>query len=104
MDSISRIALLQTLITGPGYGLELVDRVRARTGGKLILRNGSVYPALREMEREGLVTSYEADENVADRGGRPRRYYKLTARGAGEARTQRTTMLGLFVPANAEGL
>jgi PadR family transcriptional regulator PadR len=96
MDSMSRLALLQALIAGPGYGLELVERVRSRTSGKVALRNGSVYPTLRDMEREGLVTSYDAAENLEERGGRPRKYYKLTARGAKVAQEQRAAFAGLL--------
>jgi hypothetical protein len=36
-------ALLQVLIRGPGYGLELIDRVKTFTDGRLELGQGSVY-------------------------------------------------------------
>ncbi len=91
----AKAALLQALISGPGYGLDLIDRVKKRTNGKLELGQGSVYPALREMEREGMVKSYEG-EPMPERGGRPRRYYKLTAEGTREAMTQRRAVVGLF--------
>ncbi len=97
MDSMARLALLQVLVAGRGYGLELVERAYARTKGQVQLRNGSVYPTLRDMERDGLVRSYEADEGLAERGGRPRRYYELTALGAQRALEQRA-IVGLFGP------
>ncbi|MGK4001116.1 PadR family transcriptional regulator [Sorangium sp. So ce1036] len=91
----AKAALLQALISGPGYGLDLIERVKAQTKGKLSLGQGSVYPALRELEREGLVESYEADP-TPERGGRPRRYYKLNALGAKVAMEHREVALGLF--------
>lgn len=77
-------ALLQALNSGPGYGLELIERVAKKTKGKLLLGQGSVYPALRDLERDGLVVSYDG-ETTPERGGRPRRYYRLTAAGATSA-------------------
>lgn len=91
----AKAALLQALADGEGFGLELVSRVRERTAGKLELGSGSVYPALRELEREGLVASREADP-LPERGGRPRRYYKLTAEGVRALRETRAVVRGLF--------
>ena len=91
----AQAALLQALVRGDGYGLELIERVKERTGGKVALHQGSVYPALRKLEREGLVESYEG-ESVADRMGRPRIYYRLTAEGVRAAAEQRETFLGFF--------
>lgn len=91
----AKTALLQALISGDGFGLELIDRVLDRTDGKIKLHQGSVYPALRSMEREGLVESYESD-SVPERGGRPRRYYRITAEGLRAARAEREAVFGLF--------
>lgn len=76
----AKAALLQTLISKPGYGLELIERVKERTKGVVELSQGSVYPALRALEREGLLRSWDG-ETTPERGGRPRRYYELTAEG-----------------------
>ena len=91
----AKAALLQVLIREHGYGLDLIERVRERTNGKLTLHQGSVYPALRDLEREGLVKSWEADPSP-ERGGRPRRYYKLTAAGQRVATETRNAIVGLF--------
>lgn len=91
----AKAALLQALIQGEGYGLELIDRVEQRTEGKVRLHQGSVYPALRGLEREGLVESYEGPL-LPERGGRPRRYYRLTAQGSKAALEQRRAVGGLF--------
>lgn len=88
-------ALLQALIGGPGYGLDLIARVETHTRGAIQLHQGSVYPALREMEREGLLDSYEGDP-IPERGGRPRRFYKLTAKGRRAATADRAALAALF--------
>src|SRR4051812_41869963 len=96
----AKAALLQALVRGPGFGLDLIVRVKKQTNGSVTLGNASVYPALRGLEQEGLIESYEG-EPMAERGGRPRRYYKLTALGARAAMEQRQTasaLFGLLVP------
>ncbi len=94
----AKAGLLQALISSPGFGLDLIERVATRTGGKVTLHQGSVYPALRAMEREGLVESYDGEDPPPERGGRPRRYYKLTAKGQRAATAQAEAVLGLFRP------
>src|ERR1700687_3625459 len=93
----AKAALLQAPTSGPGYGLDLIDRVKDRTGGRLVLGQGSVYPALRALEREGFLESYDG-EPLAERRGRPRRYYKIPAKGRRAATEQRATAFGLFQP------
>lgn len=71
--------LLEVIAKGPGYGLSLVERVCAHTNGKMRLSSGSLYPALRALEREGKLESYEGVVEVPERGYRPRRYYRIPA-------------------------
>jgi len=93
-------AILQALVSGHAFGLEIIERVADRTRGKIRLHQGSAYPALRALEREGLVRSWEgAPEEV--RAGRPRRYYELTAEGLRTARGQRAVLLGFLRPVTA---
>ncbi len=76
----TRTAILSVLLQDRSFGLELIEKVRARSEGKIVLDEGSVYPALKALEREGLVRSFEG-EPLPERGGRPRRYYELTGEG-----------------------
>lgn len=94
----TNIALLQALVSGESYGLELIERVRAASNGKVILLQGRVYPVLRELEEEGLLTSFDG-EPQKDRGGRPRRYYRLTAAGRRAAVGDAKALLGVLRPA-----
>jgi PadR family transcriptional regulator PadR len=91
----TKAALLQALIQGEGYGLQLIERVKERTKGKLVLHQGTAYPALRELERDGLLKSREGDP-LPERGGRPRVYYKLTASGQRAALEDSRIVMGLF--------
>jgi len=89
----AKAALLQALAV-PGYGLDLVKRVQRDSAGLIRLRPGSVYPALRAMEQEGLVAVRPGQAD--GRRGRPRRYYELTLRGVQVAIAQRAALLELL--------
>ena len=58
------------------YGYEMSLRVKEISDGKILLRDGSLYPALQKMTSDGLLSFKE--ENV---GGRVRKYYYLTRHG-----------------------
>lgn len=94
----TKTALLQALVKGDNYGLALIDLVREMTNGEVTILQGRVYPVLRELEAEGLAESYDGDP-LAERGGRPRRYYRLTAAGQRAAREQARALYGLLKPA-----
>lgn len=91
-----RGALLQALSGGEGFGMELMARVMRRTGDRVILRDGSVYPILREMEAEGLIAGREDTAAPSAAGGRPRRYWRLTAKGQKAAQENAQAIAGLF--------
>src|SRR5262245_47537552 len=68
--------VLQALARGFHYGFDIMDA----TG----LPSGTVYPILRRLDREGLLSSAWEKPATAQREQRPpRRYYEIT--GAGEA-------------------
>ncbi|WP_244181493.1 PadR family transcriptional regulator [Streptomyces curacoi] len=46
-----------------------------------LVSEGSIYPLLARLEREGLVSSYRAPSAS---GGAPRKYYRLTEAGGAE--------------------
>jgi DNA-binding PadR family transcriptional regulator len=97
-----RSALLQALIRGEGYGLELIERVATLTNNRLSLSPGRAYPVLRELEAEGFATSSKS-EPLPERGGRARIVYRITAEGRRAAREDCQTVWGLFTPAPAGG-
>lgn len=71
--------VLQALSTTPAYGLQIINWVNT-AAGKILLHQGNAYPLLRELEREGLLESWDG-ETTPERGNRPRRYYRLTLSG-----------------------
>lgn len=90
-----RAALLLGLIRGPAYGLELLKRLDTVTDGRVRIQQASAYPILRAMEEEGLLRSWEGDP-VPERGGRPRRYYELTAKGRKVASEEHRALTNLL--------
>ena len=80
MREVTLPAALLPLLRRPSFGRELTREVRRRSGGRLQGGPGSIYPALRKLEGEGLVRSWTAARPHRGRG-RPRRYYELTALG-----------------------
>lgn len=83
--------LVLTVLAGPalhGYGImQAIDEMSQRVG---TVRPGTLYAALDRLTQEGLV---EVDREDEWAGGRVRRYYRLTPRGAdtlrGEAQRRR---------------
>ncbi|MDE3155778.1 MAG: helix-turn-helix transcriptional regulator [Acidobacteriota bacterium] len=69
------LAILLTLAPGRRYGLEIIRHLEAFTD--LIVTEGTVYPILSRLTRDGLL----AAEWVAGEGPHPRKYYRLTAAG-----------------------
>jgi DNA-binding PadR family transcriptional regulator len=68
--------LLAVLDDEPRHGYAIIEALQERSGGVLSLPTGTVYPALRRMERAGLVES-----TWSTVGGRDRRTYQLTPAG-----------------------
>jgi PadR family transcriptional regulator PadR len=97
----TKAALLQALFAGPGYGLELIERVAERTGRRVRLGQGSVYPALRDLKAAGLVRSWTGRWGVKG-AGRPRVYYELTVAGVGAASALRDAVIGFVAAGEGE--
>jgi transcriptional regulator len=70
------LLVLAVLQRGAAHGYEVIAELRRRSDGGFDLPEGTVYPALHRLEREGLLAS---DWGAAE--GRRRRVYRLTARG-----------------------
>lgn len=91
----TQTAILQALIQGESYGLEIIERVATASGGRIKILQGRVYPVLRRLEADGLLRSRDG-EPVPETGGRPRRYYELTAEGRRVAKADSKALSGLF--------
>lgn len=58
------------------YGYEIFKLVKERSDEKILLKDGSLYPALQKMNRDGLISFEEVYI-----GKRVRKYYYLTSEG-----------------------
>lgn len=78
------VLLLAVLEDGPLHGYAIIDALQARSSGALDLPTGTVYPALRRMERARWVSGTWSMVS-----GRQRRTYRLTRAGRQSLREQR---------------
>ena len=69
------LCLLAVVLDEPAYGYEMTRRLRER--GLSTVGEGSIYPLLGRLEREGLVATHRA----ASDGGPPRKYYSASPSG-----------------------
>jgi PadR family transcriptional regulator, regulatory protein PadR len=69
------LCLLSVIEEEPAYGYEMTKRLRER--GLSIVGEGSIYPLLGRLERNGLVETYRSASN----GGPPRKYYRASEAG-----------------------
>jgi DNA-binding PadR family transcriptional regulator len=93
--------VLRAIASGRQYGFDVMEACG--------LPSGTVYPALRRLERAGLLRSGWEDAEEARSAGRPRRRtYRLTSRGRealpeAEAKLDEVRrLLGQFGPAPRE--
>jgi PadR family transcriptional regulator, regulatory protein PadR len=71
------IMILQSLRHKPMHGYALVKHIKQVSDDLLQVEEGSLYPALQRMLREGLL---ESEEGVSAKG-RPTRIYRVTDSG-----------------------
>jgi PadR family transcriptional regulator, regulatory protein PadR len=98
------LCLLAVMDEGPAYGYEMTKRLRER--GLASVGEGSIYPLLGRLERDGLVETYRAASN----GGPPRKYYRPSsagrlalALGVSEWRAARDAVDAVLAPVKLEG-
>ncbi|WP_083958050.1 PadR family transcriptional regulator [Herbidospora mongoliensis] len=77
--------LLSVVEHEPLHGYAIIEALHLRSGGALDVPTGTVYPALRRLERAGFLSS-----EWATVGGRKRRTYRLTDSGRAELAGERT--------------
>jgi PadR family transcriptional regulator, regulatory protein PadR len=89
--------ILQAVNAGYVYGFSVMEM----TG----LPSGTVYPAMRRLERDELIRSSWEQQAIADAEQRPpRKYYKLTKSGKAtlEASRKRYPLLAKLIPSEQE--
>ena len=79
LRGISTVAVLQIIRQNPDegiYGYQLLKALEAETDNVLVIEEGTLYPLLRKMEKDGVLSSLKKES-----GGRLRKYYILTDEG-----------------------
>ena len=79
------VLILSLLTEREMYGYEILQEAERRSARAFQLKEGTVYPALHQMERGGLLKA-RWRESAA---GRSRKYYALTAKGRRRAESKR---------------
>ena len=77
--------ILKTLELQPMHGYGIGIRIEQISRGVFQVNGGSLFPALRRLERDGLIEGYwEATEN-----SRRAKWYRLTAQGRATLKRER---------------
>jgi DNA-binding PadR family transcriptional regulator len=94
LGEFEQMVLLTIMRLGSGaYGLAVRDELEAVAGRSP--SSGSLYTTLDRMEKKGLVES-SAGEVTQERGGRPRRYLRVTPEGQALLVRSRSTLMALW--------
>ena len=87
---VLEMCVLALLSKGDNYAYDIASRMAEAVG----MGEGTIYPLMRRMQNEGLVSTYLQESD----SGPPRKYYKLTKSGALALKTQIADWLA-FEPA-----
>lgn len=74
--TLSAIVLRLLAENGRMYGYQITQMVKQLSDNKILIKEGSLYPALHKLKDDGLITV--ETENI---GKRVRHYYTLTPEG-----------------------
>lgn len=77
--------VLSTLAGGEYHGFEIMRRLERAGCGALRLKEGTLYPVLYRLEKDGYIKArWETETQAAGRRGPRRRLYRLTRKGQGK--------------------
>ena len=79
------VLILSLLSERAMYGYEILREAERRSARQFQMKEGTLYPALHQMERAGFL---ESEWRQSD-SGRARKYYTLTAKGRRHAASKR---------------
>jgi PadR family transcriptional regulator PadR len=91
LGSLEHIVLLAVMRLGSNaYGVTVRREIESATGRDISI--GAVYATLVRLESKGLIKSHTG-EPTAERGGRAKRFFSMTADGAGSLRNTHEIIL-----------
>ena len=92
LGTFEQIVLLAVLgLDEEAYGRAVLRAVQSASGGDRSISAGAVYATLNRVEAKGLLSS-RIEESTLARGGRARRFYRLTPMGASALSEARKTL------------
>ena len=77
LSGSTTLLVLSLLSSGDKYGYEMIAELEARSDHTFTLKEGTLYPILHTLEKDGAVKSYEKEAPT----GRMRKYYRITRKG-----------------------
>src|SRR5687767_612349 len=75
------------------YGVTIAEELEQQTGREVVV--ASVYATLERLQDRGLVSS-SLGEATPERGGRAKRYFKISGAGVREVRAARQSLMSLW--------
>ncbi len=72
------VLLISAILHENGYGVSVMDEIKRQTGRKVNI--SAVHTALDRLEKKNFLSSYMGG-STAERGGRSKRYFKVTNLG-----------------------
>lgn len=103
-DSVppAEFRILLSLVDGPKHGHGIRLEVLERTGGRVDLGPGTLYGAIKRLDRRGWID--ESEPPRGEEGDGRRRFYRLTAKGRQAAREEVARLTELLHTADAKSL
>lgn len=94
LGEFEHIVLLTVLRLGDGaYGAAIRMQLESATARSPAI--GTVHATLERLERKGFVASW-IGEPTAERGGKAKRFFKISSKGLGALKEARTTLERLY--------
>ena len=94
LGNFELMVMLAVIRLGNGaYGVPISRAIEESTNREVLV--GSVYATLERLEEKGLVAS-EVGEPTPERGGRAKRYFRITEKGLRQVRDTQGTLIKLW--------
>ncbi len=77
LKGTTALLVLRVISEEDMYGYRIIQEITARSFDTFHLNEGTLYPILHTLEKEGWLTSYRGQSET----GRERKYYRITAAG-----------------------
>lgn len=77
VPSLPALLILRALEEGPAHGYKIARWIAVRSDSLLLLKEGTLYPTLHQLEQQGFIQGHWDDTHAK----RPTKVYELTALG-----------------------